>query len=128
MKTHRLKDSPENENQVLFLGFFSLICGIIESVATVIGRKHLDKLSEGISFVSLQDLVALLHYDMLLILAQAEENGLLPPLPLLLVGLSLADLHVVEDGQHILIHCNSGGLRAHKHTQDKVTTLLNRGK
>lgn len=114
-ESHSAHPLPEDENQIFLFGFLCLICGIIQGITAVISREHLDKLEVRISFITLQDLTALLHDDFLLIVTQAEKDSLLPLPPLLFIGLRLAHLHLIEDRKNILFHCNSGGLQTHSH-------------
>lgn len=98
--------SPEDEDKVLFLGLLGLERGVIEGIAAVVAGEHVDELGVRIALIALQDLTALLHDNLLLVAAQAEENHLLPLLLLVLAEVGLAHLHVVEEVEHILVDFN----------------------
>lgn len=106
--------SPEDKDQVLLLCFFGLVGGVIQGVAAVVWGQHLHKVLvrvlDGGSQVPQQDLFAIIQNNVLEVLAQAEQNGLLPLSLLVLVCLSLAHLHVVEDCDDFICDFHTGGL------------------
>ena len=107
--------SPENEDQVLFLGLFGLVCGVVQSVATVVWGEHVHKVLVWVldsdTQVSLQDLVSLVQNDVLEVFAEAEKDGLLPLSLLVFICLSLTHFHVIEDGNHFICYFHTGGLQ-----------------
>lgn len=107
--------SPEDEDQVLFLCLFGLVGGVIQSVAAVVWGKHVHEVLVGVlnssSNISLQDFFAIIQDDVLEVLAQAEEDGLLPLSLLFLIRLSLTHLHVIEDSNNFICNFHTGGLK-----------------
>lgn len=106
--------SPEDKDQILLLCFFGLIGGVIQGVAAVVWGQHLHKVLvwvlDGGSQVTQQDLFAVIQNNVLEVLAQAEQNGLLPLPLLILLRLGLTHLHVVEDCDNFICHFHTGGL------------------
>lgn len=106
--------SPEDKDQILLLCFFGLVSGIIQGVAAIIWGQHLHKVLvrvlDGGSQVTLQDLFAIIQNNILEVLAHAEHNGLLPLPLLVLICLSLAHLHVIEDCDNFICDFHTGGL------------------
>ena len=122
--------SPENKDQVFFLGLLGFISGVVEGVATVVTGQHLYKLQVGVldrgADVPAEDLLALLQNDVLFVGAYAEQDSLLPLLLVLLVRLCLAHLHVIEDRDNVICDCDTGGLyggKAFINTQVKYWAL-----
>ena len=72
--------SPENKDQVFFLGLLGFISGVVEGVATVVTGQHLYKLQVGVldrgADVPAEDLLALLQNDVLFVGAYAEQDSL----------------------------------------------------
>lgn len=105
------KLSPENKHKVLFLCLLGLVSGVVERVATIVGWQHLDELQVGVALIPLEDLTAFFQNDLLLVVAEAEEHGLLPHPLLLLSSGRFAHLHLVEDGDDIIRYGHSRGLQ-----------------
>lgn len=109
---------PEDKDQILFLCLLGLIGGVIQGVAAVLWRQHLHKVLVGVlnggSHFTQQDLFTFIQDNVLEVLAETEQNGLLP-LPLLfLVGKGLTHLHVIEDCDNFVCDFHAGGLMGEK--------------
>lgn len=113
---HVYVSPPEDEDQILLLCFFGLIGGVVQGIAAVVCGQHLHKVLVGVcncgSQVTQQDLFAFIQHNVFQVLAQTEQDGLLPLSLLVLIGLSFAHFHVIEDGDHFICDFHTRGLKS----------------